>query len=352
MANPRLYGLSKTNRSGNHLWGKNQFNSSFPASLACLMRDKKINAVYLSLDKNLNVVSGEIPIEQLFNCDAKNEEISFLFETKYEPYQKYAFDDIKGIDLVIKHEDRWCRPLEVKLTVIPDQTTFSDTEENWSSELVIRPATTSYCALGMFDSCVSKNGMIRDIIEPVCHDIQHWDSKIEIQSKQIEILSALNNFQIELIDFQKPFLMQPIWKTQGKSPILSDNAFDIFIWSDFALCRTFLDRSINTNNEFNRFYRSSARLAKILYELSTTGKTHLEKTYAQMTFGLQTDKEFALSGRITKPYMNSERRVTPILSPSVLKELILDGGQKKLSPERRFDQTIYYTTEGLFDNLI
>lgn len=94
--------------------------------------------------------------------------------------------------------------------------------------------------------------------------------------------------------------------------------------------------------------RSTARLSRILYEISRGGKTNIENIYAQMTFGWQSDKEFALSGKITREYMNSTRRENPILPPSILKEIILNGGEKNLSPERRFDQTIYYTTEHLF----
>lgn len=349
MVESSLFGINNSNRKGKDLWGKNQFNSSFPASLACYMREKGIKAVYLSLDSNLNVVTKEISIDELFNTQTPTDEITFNFESKFEPYQKYAFDDIKGIDLVIKDKDNWCRPLEVKLTVIPDSTTYKEKEQNWGSELVIRPATTSYCALGIVQSCESKFARIREIFEPVCSSIQHWDNKVEIISHQTELLDAINVFQKEFHKKQKPFLLQPIWKTQGKSPILSENAFDIFVWSDFALCRTFIDRSENSKKDLNRYLRSSARLARILYEISRGGKTNIENIYAQMTFGLQSDKEFALSGKVTRDYMKSERRTNPILPPSVLKEIILNGGEKNLSPERRFDQTIYYTAEHLFN---
>jgi hypothetical protein len=47
--------------------------------------------------------------------------------------------------------------------------------------------------------------------------------------------------------------------------------------------------------------------------------------------------------------MNHERRYKPILPPKILKEIILNGGQSKLSPERRFDQTVYYTAAHLFE---
>ncbi|MBO0322159.1 HindVP family restriction endonuclease [Muricauda sp. CAU 1633] len=348
MDKPSLFGIHNSNRKGKDLWGKNQFNSSFPASLACYMREKMLKAVYLKLDENLNVVADEISIDRLFNTTKPSSEITFNFESKYDPYQKYAFDDIKGIDLVIKDKDKWCRPLEVKLTVIPDSTTYKEKEENWGSELVIRPATTSYCALGMASSCESDFVRIREIFEPVCSSIQHWDNKVEIYSHQKELLDTINNFQKDFYVKQKPFLLQPIWKTQGQSPILSDSAFDIFVWSDFALCRTFIDRSENSKKDLNRYLRSSARLARILYEISRGGKTNIENIYAQMTFGLQSDKEFALSGKVTRNYMKSARRFNPILPPSVLKDIILNGGEKNLSPERRFDQTIYYTTEHLF----
>lgn len=97
--------------------------------------------------------------------------------------------------------------------------------------------------------------------------------------------------------------------------------------------------------------RSSARLTKILYELSTSHKTNIQRIYTEMAFGLQSDKEFALSGKVTRNYMNHERRTNPLMKQTVLKEIILKGGEKMLSPERRFDQTIYYTAKSLFGEM-
>ncbi len=343
-----LFGISNSNRSGKDLWGKNQFNSSFPAALACYMRSKNIPAVYLSLNEELNVVANDIAIDEVFNTDKPNESIRFEFESKFEPYQQWAFDDIRNIDLILKDGKDFLRALEVKLTVIPDQTTFRKGEEEWSSELVIRPATTSYCALGIANSCRSVFNEIRPLFEPVGSSIQHWDNSFEIIAKQTQMLETLDTFQYQYLSFQQPFLLQPVWKTKGKSPLLSDNAFDIFVWSDFALCRTFLDKSYSTNEKVNRYMRSTARFFKILFEITQSRKVSIGKTYAQMTFGLQTDKEFALSGINTAPYIQSERRTKPILPPSILKDIILNGGEKLLSPERRFDQTIYYTASNLF----
>lgn len=346
---PKLYGIELTNRKDGDLWGKNQFNSSFPASLACYMRDNKINPIYLYLDTDLKVKAKELPFEQVFGTNSPNEEIEFCFEHKFEPYQKFAYDDIKGIDLVIKENGEYLRALEVKLTVTPDNTTYREQDESlWGSEIVIRPASTSYCALGIAESCEEHFDDIRRIFEDTCESIQHWDNQTDVLSKKDQLLDCLDEFQVKYNDFQKPFLMQPIWKTKGKSPILDDNAFDIFIWSDFALCRTFIDRSRNNDKSSSRLMRSSARLARILYELASKKKTHIDRIYTEMGFGYQSDKEFALGGRVTRNYMNHERRYKPILPPSVLTKIILNGGQNLLSPERRFDQSVYYTAAPMF----
>jgi hypothetical protein len=277
-----LYGLSNTNRKEEDLWGKNQFNSSFPASLACYMRDKGIKPIYLYLDTDLKVKAKEVSFDEIFGTTAPNKDLEFCFEQKFSPYQKFAYDDIKGIDLVIKEGDKFLRALEVKLTVIPDNTTYKEKDESlWGAEIVIRPASTSYCALGIAESCENHFPRIREIFENTCESIQHWDNQIDVLSKKDKILDCLDLFQIEFNDKQKPFLMQPIWKTKGKSPILDDNAFDIFIWSDFALCRTFIDRSRCSDKTSSRLMRSSARLTRILYEIACKNKTHIERIFSR-----------------------------------------------------------------------
>ena len=56
IGNPRLYGINRSNRdfSQKETWGKNQFNSSFPAALACYLYSKGLQAVYITTDKNMD----------------------------------------------------------------------------------------------------------------------------------------------------------------------------------------------------------------------------------------------------------------------------------------------------------
>jgi hypothetical protein len=341
---PTLYGIEHSNRAKKDFWGKNQFNSSFPVALACYMRDKDIKAVYISLSPNFKILNSEISFDEVFRTKLPNKDLNFCFESKFEPYVDFSREDIGGIDLVIKDmQDNFITPLEIKLTVIPDHSTASDIEENWGSELVIRPATTKYAALGIIQAVQGRLEEIRKIFEPVCADIQHWSNKHEIADKIPSLVSALNTFEKEFIDYQKPLLMQPIWKTKGQSSILHDDAFDVFVWSDFALTRLFIESAHGNPSNISRATRSTARLARILYEISVQKKTNIEYIYTDMDFGHQTDKEFAVNGGITRNYMTSNRRLTPIMSKNCLLDIILGGGEKLLHPERRFDQTVYFT---------
>jgi hypothetical protein len=300
--------------------------------------------VYISLSADLEIVNIEIPFDEVYRTTLPNMSLNFCFETKFEPYQAFSREDIGGIDLVVKDtQDNFLTPLEIKLTVLPGDGTSRLEEKEWGSELVIRPATTKYAALGMVQSAQDRLDEVREIFEPVCSDIQHWSNKREIADKTPSLVEALNVFEKKFIEIQKPLLLQPIWKTKGKSPDLDDNAFDIFVWSDFALSRLFIESAQGNPTNISRTTRSTARLARILYEISTQRKTNIYQIYTEMAFEHQTDKEFAMGGRITRNYMKSPRRLKPAMKKDILSDIILGGGEKLLSPERRFDQTIYFT---------
>jgi len=314
------------------------------------MLANNIPAIYNRLaivNDELRVVAAEISLRDVFNCaEATFNDIVFDFESRFEPYQQYSFDTIDGIDLVVKHTDgRYLSPLEVKLTVLPDNSTVNGSEEDWGCELVVRSATTSYCALGMFDSVssISDVGAIREIFENACADIGSWTNDFEMSHKTAALSSCINVFQERFIDMQKPLLMQIMWKTQGQTPFLADNAFDIVVWSDFAFSRLFVDRSLNAVATMSRPTRASAKLARCIWELSKSGKVRLAEIYRQIAFEKQTDKEFSINGQGWRKYINSDRITTPILPKSIVNEIIEPGYIDRLRPERRFDQTLYFT---------
>ena len=137
--------------------------------------------------------------------------------------------------------------------------------------------------------------------------------------------------------------MQTIWKTQGKSPMLADQAFDVVVWSDYAFSRLFIDGSAEVATTMSRPMRATARLTRCIWELSKSGRIRMVDIYRQMAFGNQTDKEFAIGGSKWRQYVTTDRIITPILSKTVVNDIIEDGYIERLSPERRFDQTLYFT---------
>jgi len=350
MQKPGLYGITHSNRdfSDPYYWGKNQFNSSFPVALACYMRDEDIPLEYLTLSDADEVIHQPLKVEDMFGSDLKNQDLFFSFESRYEPYRTLVHDELETIDLVVKKaKDKTdIRPIEIKLTTLPDNTTEGLEENQYGCELVIRSPTMRYMALSMAESLKKHFKDINHIFEPSCLKIQHWDSVVEIKNKWPVILNSLIIFFKKYHNHQRPLLMQPIWKTIGKSAQLADNCLDIFVWSDFALTKLFMDSAAeNESEKISRQQRAAVRLARFLFEISKSGKVYQNPIYNGMGLGNQTDKEFAISGNRTHAYMACKRLTKPIIKKSQIKKIILGGGQKHLSPERRFDAIIYFSKD-------
>ena len=106
--NPSLYGLNNSSRdfSSPYAWGKNQFNSAFPAALACYMRDNKMPAVYIVHGKASNTSISEISFDDFWQTRLPNERLFFFFESRFEPYQSMTIDVIQPIDLVVLTNDQ------------------------------------------------------------------------------------------------------------------------------------------------------------------------------------------------------------------------------------------------------
>ncbi len=344
-----LYGLVNTSRKGKDLWGKNQFNSAFPAALACYMRDHNHGAVYVNLTDNLKTQCSVIPIDDIFNTDLPNDKLYFDFESRFEPYDKFVDHTPERVDLVVRKANEvgdkveagdYLQALEVKLTVTPDSTTCKAAPDEWFPEIVIRPATTMYCAMSIASRVTQEE--VKEIFDPVGRDVMQWGNLTESVQLLPKVIEALDTFQDKFKDRQNPLILQPIWRTQGKQPILDDNAFDIFVWSDYALLRVITDLVKRSPKKMTRYARSALRMTRYLHEYGRSGVAHINNIYSGMTYNQQSDKEFALNGKITQLYMNHPRMAAPILGKEVVRKIILHGGEEHLSPERRLDQTIYF----------
>ena len=348
-----LYGVSLSNRNFRDpfYWGKNQFNSSFPIALCCYMRDTGRKALGIQMKSDLTTEIKELSFDSVFGTSLPNDEIYFKFESVYEPFKSLVEDSLEKIDVVIVNATtkEEIRPLEIKLTTLPDDGTSSFPEEKYGSEIVVRSPTMRYVALSMLASNKTNLPRIKAIFSDACKRIDNWENVAEMKSRQAGIFNALKEFLSEFCKTQKPLLVQPIWKTIGKQPQLADNCLDVFVWTDFAITRLILD-SLEEDEPgiISRPQRAAIRLARFLYEASRGDTVFQKPIYDGMTYDTLNDKEFACSGRRTNAYMSCKRLTKPIVRKDEIKEIVLGGGQKYLSPERRFDSILFFSKD-IFD---
>jgi hypothetical protein len=353
---PALFGINKSNRdfTQKDTWGKNQFNSSFPAALACYMASQNIAPIYLKLKNDLKITHTTISTEQLFNIDPTSKHLFFAFESDYTPYQQLVIGNLPRIDLIIQDvsQQQVClRGLEIKLTALPDHTTYDLTEEKFGSEIVIRPDSIVYLALSIAINYKDKINELTMLLGNEFNLIQDWTEGAEIMPHIPNMIKAIDDVLLANLDNQEPLIMQPIWKTNGKSSRLANQCLDIFVWSNLAFARLFLNvanKELSNENKITRQLRSVIWLLKMLLDFCKTGKINHTKIIDELSYNTKNDKAFAVSGKISHPFMTCAELTTPRIRKDEIKNIILGNGHLLLSPERRFDAIIYNSPD-LFD---
>lgn len=348
MQKTSLFGLDNSNRdfTQKDSWGKNQFNSSFPAALACYMHSQNIKPVYLQLDKQLKVEHSSISTTQLFGIEPTDKNLFFAFESDYTPYQQLVLGNVPRIDLVTqnKNDGNCLRGLEIKLTALPDNSTCDLTDDKFGSEIVIRPDSVVYLALSIATNYKQNIAALNDLIGNNFDKIKDWTEGTTVMPFIPKMVEVLNNILLQNLDKQTPLIMQPIWKTVGKSSQLADNCLDIFVWSNFAFTRLFLNIAkdeLTTENKITRQMRSVVWLLKKLLDFCKNGKINHTKIIDELSFNTKNDKAFAVSGKVSHPFMACPELTKPRITKDEIKNIILGGGHLLLSPERRFDAIIY-----------
>lgn len=347
-AEPGLFGLKNTNRDFKlkETWGKNQFNSSFPAALCCYLASKNMQANYLSISNGI-FKPDLISIENVFGIGFNDEDAFFAFESQHTPYQKHVIGSLPRTDLVIQRKStgECLSGLEVKLTALPDNTTCSLDEGLYGSEIVVRPDTIVYLACSIATGLSTNLGeLIPDI------EIQDWTDANLVLERIADIVGAVGKISIALEDKQRAFLLQPIWKTNGKAPNLAENCLDMFVWSDAGFCYFIskIAKGVSGTTGITRQTRTAVWLFKMLSDIKNNGHFNHEIIIDTLSYNTKNDKAFASAGNVTNKYMKCERLIKPAILKSQIKEIILGGGQNLLSPERRFD-AILFNTPGLFE---
>jgi hypothetical protein len=351
---PSLYGLNKNNSNKDfskpEAWGKNQFNNAFPVALSCYAYVKHIEPVYLTLDNEMKVTKSKISVDGLFGLEPLSENLFFAFESDFTPCRTMAINRLERIDLVTMNtqnmQNTCLRPIEIKLTALPDNATATLSENQYGSEIVVRSPSIIYLALSIARTYEKERSRLRDELGKVYNKSGiDWTEFNEARPFIKELVDAIDAILESKIEGQTPFMLQPIWKTEGKTLHLNDNCFDIFVWSDFAFTRLFIDNISADHEKISRYMRTVVWLSKMLYDYAANGKINFKQIIDTYTYGTKNDKAFATNGNVTNPYMACDELTTPRIGKFELKNIILGGGEKFLSPERRLDAAILASPE-------
>jgi type II restriction enzyme len=342
-----LFGLHKSNRDFTHkkAWGKNQFNSSFPAALCCYLFKEQLAANYIAMSEE-GLKIGELGIDQVFGISPQDPNLYFAFEAQHTPFQKYVVGRLPSIDLIIHDVSTGTciRGLEVKLTALPDNVTCDLDDAQYGSEIVIRPDTVVYlaCSIAAVLNEATKQNLIQSKIV-----IADWSDAAQVIPQLGRILANIENLAKTITPRQTPFLLQPIWKTLGKSPALAENCLDVFVWSDAGFC-WFISQIANSDKEANvvtRPTRAAIWLYKMLLDYAVNGKFDHKKIIDELSYNTKNDKAFASSGNTTNRLMTCPNLTKPRITKDAIKNIILGNGQNLLSPERRFDAILFNSPE-------
>ena len=329
-------------------WGKNSFNNCFPIALLCYMQSQNIAPVYLAVDKKWNIAPKKIDVNSVFGHPYDSEDIYFAFEYTYGQNQQFVKGTLPRIDLVVMDnadsENPWLRALEIKLTALPDNSTCNLSEDQYGCELVVRPNTIIHLTLEMVRQYAEHQDELSNSLRPIFQNNFDWESEDSMLEKIPQIIQTIRTLLLAKIDDQIPFVIQPIWKTIGKSSRLHENCLDVFVWSTFAFAKLLLDKvEQGRAREFSRAKRSVLWIAKMLSDFATDGK--IDPQTVSVGFARQTDKAFVLNGRKTHLYMSCSELVRPRIKKTEIKNIILGQGEKLLSPERRFDAILVNSPE-------
>jgi type II restriction enzyme len=289
---------------------------------------------------------GALSVANLFGTDPLAKTTHFGFETAFTAFEKYVDGGMPRTDLVVStsaNTSKQTAALEVKLTAIPDSVTHMLDESQYGAELVVRPDTIFYLAAGLSHD---NQELLKYAFQADGVPLSNLGTAKQALSHYPKIHESLMKIVKDVNLVQRPNIIQPVWKTEGKSPRLADQCLDLFVWSTAGFLYFVLDiAKPSDQKKISRPMRTVIWAYKMLADIANTGKTNFQTTIDTLTYDNKNDKAFAAAGSVTHKYMSHQNLTKPRVSKSEIKSIILGGGEYMLSPERRFDAIVVNSPE-------
>lgn len=343
---PGFYGIHRSNMRDLDLWSREMFPNAFSVALMNYMNDKGLPLNYVVSDSSLRCSVTTVMTSELYGSNV-SEEMEFWFGSVYDPYVEMA-DGIPESDLVLRNgRGMPSGRMEILSSVVPDASTRLQADCLMGPEVCIRTPLLEHIALSIALSLQSENDAIEELEKGVPID-QDWSDWGSVGSLIPTLVDNLDHMESKFAEFQKPVMVQVIWKSEDDGPFMSDDAMDAFVWSDFALTRLFLEgarRSVG--HSASRPQRATVRLYLMLDSMLRGEYPCLDDIVMETGYGLPEGKEFLANGRMTNRLMACDRLTAPVISALDVTFLGSHGFESMIMPERRLDMSVYYAVRAL-----
>ena len=330
-------------------YGKNQFNSCFPISLLTWMADRDIPAVLVCGTQSGTeecVELARVHLREILTLPPTGQAY-WDFEKPFPPFGPYFEDGPSHLDAVLLTREGGAalHTLEIKLTVVPDSTTKTREQAEWRPEIVVRPTVVAHIATSLFHR--ASDNLRTEIARRIrALDIRSWGNRVELLASRDQLLTIACALLDGSLQGQFPILLNSLWFTNGQSPEIIDPGFDSVIWTDSAWLRVLIEKASTDSVTVTRHDRALWQVLRMFSQMSNLGSAQITQILDEMTFDLQSDKSFSISGsglrNIIPDNQWSDLNI-PLVARQCLTE-ILQGGPEALSPERRLDQSLYFAT--------
>lgn len=174
------------------------------------------------------------------------------------------------------------------------------------------------------------------MLNTIGEEIRDWSEIRQVLPHYDAIKKAVLDVSSDIANKQVPLIIQPVWKTDRKLTDLDKDCLDVFVWSNLSVIQMAL-RESSPDNDISRNQRTIIWLYKMLWDFTQFGKFNYTAIVNNLSYKYKTDKAFAISGKLTNPFLKSKELTSPRISKYEIKNIILGDGQKLLRPERRFD---------------
>ena len=302
------------------------------------MASQGIDSVYVMHEDPTSVAHRKISGKELFGCDPLHEDLYYGYETTYAPFEKYYVGRREHIDLVLSdyRTNTLYSALEIKLTAIPDSTTLGLPLEKQGTELVVRPSTICFLACSICEYYQNRKTRLKDLLGTLVR-VKHWDSAQEVLPFYVAMETAIWAIAADMKTGQKPLILQPVWRTEGNS--LAEECLDIIVWSNLASIHLFA-QGTTPDGKLNRTHRSVVWLYKMLWDFVVYDHFEYEEIINDLSYEVKNDKAFSVSGSASASLIQCHEIQHPRIRRAEISRIILGGGERFLSPERRLDAMI------------